>query len=187
MSPAAVSPAKRNRGIAGGGRGRRAFVAGAACAVSALGCLDEAPTFSPRGQRPPFVIAGQIEPPLGAVYEGPVPIHINVPFRSEDVNIPLEARLYLDLFPGEGSVLAVRQQVPAGIYEDTRSVSMSWSSEVPAGCHSLTLLLTYFDNFVAAGPKDDSLAARVVWWLNVDDVDGEVTMASCPGSSQRPQ
>jgi len=136
--------------------------------VSALGCLDEAPTFSPRGQRPPFVIAGQIEPPLGAVYEGPVPIHINVPFRSEDVNIPLEARLYLDLFPGEGSVLAVRQQVPAG-------------------CHSLTLLLTYFDNFVAAGPKDDSLAARVVWWLNVDDVDGEVTMASCPGSSQRPQ
>src|SRR6185436_1608504 len=155
-------------------------------ALSVLGCLDEAPTFSPRGQRPPFVIAGQVEPPLGAVYEGPIPIKINVPFRSEDVNIQLEARLYLDLAPGADSVLTVGQEIPAGIYEDTRSVSMTWSSEL-AGCHSLTLILTYFDNFVAAGPKDDSLAARVVWWLNVDDVDGEVTMASCPGSSQRPQ
>jgi hypothetical protein len=169
---------------AGGPCRRDAAVFGAALAVSALGCLDEAPTFSPRGQRPPFVIAGQIEPPLGAVYEGPIPITINVPFRSEDVNIQLEARLYLDLAPGADSVQTVRKEVPAGIYEDTRSVSMSWSSEME-GCHSLTLILSYFDNFVAAGPKDDSLAARVVWWLNIGDVDGDVKMSTCPGSSQR--
>lgn len=180
-----MSPVRPARGSPGASRRNGAAVLGAALALSALGCLDEAPTFSPRGQRPPFVIAGQVEPPLGAVYEGPLPIPINVPFRSEDVNIQLEARLYLDLAPGADSVLTVRKEVPAGIYEDTRSVSMTWSSEVQEGCHSLTLILTYFDNFVAAGPKDDSLAARVVWWLNIDDVDGDVKMASCPGSSQR--
>jgi hypothetical protein len=180
-----VSPARSTGGGDRGSQRRGESLAAAVLAVSVFGCLDEAPTFSPRGQRPPFVIAGQVEPPLGAVYEGPFPIHINVPFRSEDVNIPLEARLYLDLAPGEDSVLMVRQEVPAGIYEDTRSLSMTWSSELEEGCHSLTLILTYFDNFVAAGPKDDSLAARVVWWLNIDDVDGEVRMASCPGSSQR--
>jgi len=150
------------------------------------GCLDAAPTFSPRGQRPPFVIAGQVDPPLGAVYEGPIPLDVYVPFHSEDVNIPLEARLYLDLVPGSSSGLTVQQPVPAGIYEDTRYVLMNWSEAVQ-GCHSLTLILTYVDNFVASGPKDDSLAARVVWWLNSDDVDGEVRMASCPGSSQSAQ
>jgi hypothetical protein len=165
----------------------RSLVAVGALAALVTGCLDEAPTFAPRGQRPPFVIAGQVEPPLGAVYEGPVPFSINVPFRSEDVNTQLLARLSLDLVPGADSVLTIQQDVPAGIYEDTRTVSMTWSSELQSGCHSLTLILTYVDNFVASGPKDDSLAARVVWWLNVDDVDGDVRMASCPGSSQRPE
>jgi hypothetical protein len=148
-----------------------------------VGCLDEAPTFSPRGQRPPFVIAGQVDPPLGAVYEGPIPLDVYVPFHSEDVNIQLEARLYLDLVPGSGSVLTVQQPVPAGIYEDTRNVTMRWTTPVQ-GCHSLTFILTYFDNFVPSGPKDDSLAARVVWWLNSGDADGEVRMSTCPGSTQ---
>jgi hypothetical protein len=156
-------------------------------ASAPLGCLDEAPTFAPRGQRPPFVIAGQVEPALGAVYEGPIPFNINVPFHSEDVNTQLQARLYLDLVPGADGALTIEKDVPAGIYEDTRYVLMRWTSELDTGCHSLTLILTYFDNFVASGPKDDSLAARVVWWLNVGDVDGEVRMASCPGSSQHAQ
>jgi hypothetical protein len=164
---------------------RSAAIAALATAIM-TGCLDEAPTFAPRGQRPPFVIAGQIDPPLGAVYEGPIPFRINVPFHSEDVNTPLLARLYLDLVPGAEGVLTIEQDVPAGIYEDTRYVLMNWSEAVQ-GCHSLTLILTYVDNFVASGPKDDSLAARVVWWLNSDDVDGEVRMASCPGSSQSAQ
>jgi hypothetical protein len=180
-----VSPSGTARAVSGSSLRWRG-VLGAALAGSALGCLDEAPTFSPRGQRPPFVIAGQVDPPLGAVYEGGIPITINVPFRSEDVNIPLEARLYLDLTPGAENVLTLQKEVPPGIYEDTRSVSMSWSSDVD-GCHSLTMILTYYDNFVPAGTKDDTLAARVVWWLNVGDVEGDVKMASCPGSSQHVQ
>jgi hypothetical protein len=162
---------------------------GLAVVWSALcGCLDNPPTYAPRGQRPPFVIAGQVVPPIGAVYEGPIPVQINVPFRSEDVNIQLVARLYQDLVPGANEgVQTIEQDVPAGIYEDTeRSVTLDWRLPLE-GCHSLTLILTYFDNFVAAGPLDDSLAARVVWWLNVDDVEGDVTMSSCPGSAQSAQ
>jgi hypothetical protein len=158
-----------------------------ALASSALcACLDSPPTYAPRGQRPPFVIAGQVLPPIGAVYEGPLPVQINVPFRSEDVNTPLLASLYQDLVPGANAegVQTIQKDVPAGIYEDTeRSVAMEWRLPLE-GCHSLTLILTYVDNFVAAGPLDDTLAARVVWWLNMDDVDGDVTMSSCPGSTQ---
>ena len=61
-----------------------------ACA-GATGCLADPPTFAPRGQLPPFIIAGQVEPPLSSIYEGPRNIEINVPFRSEDVNDDLSA------------------------------------------------------------------------------------------------
>ena len=163
------------------GRSLVALLIGASALAA---CLDAAPTFSPRGQRPPFVIAGQVDPPLGAVYEGPIPFPVYVPFHSEDVNTALEARLYLDLLPGSaGNVEMVQQPVPPGIYEDTRDVTMRWTTPVE-GCHSLTFILTYYDNYVASGPRDDSLAARIVWWLNSNDVDGEVRMSTCPGSSQ---
>jgi hypothetical protein len=153
-----------------------------------LACLADPPTFAPRGQIPPFIVAGQVEPPLSAIYGGPFPIPINVPFRSEDVNVDLEARLYLDLVPGTGRAFqAVEPQVvPAGIYADTsRSVLMDWSQTL-VGCHSLTLILTYEENFdnVSGLPRDDSRAARVVWWLNVGDMNGQVTIASCPGATQ---
>lgn len=151
------------------------------------GCFSEAPTFAPRGQIPPFMVTGQADPPLGAVYEGPIPFQIDVPFRSEDVNIPLVARLYQDLVPGaEPSPQAMAKNIAPGIYEDTtRSVSMDWTPPL-TGCHSLTLILTYYDNFDPSGfPLDDARAARVVWWLNIGDVDADVAMSSCPGSSQR--
>ena len=150
-----------------------------------VGCLDEAPTFAPRGQIPPFIIAGQVDPPLAAIYEGPVPFQINVPFRSEDVNINLDARLYLDLVPGTADSPAVEgTELPAGNYEDLRVLTMDWTRRI-TGCHSLTLIMTYDGNFDVNGlPRDDMLAARVVWWLNVGDSDGDVRMVTCPGASQ---
>jgi len=178
-----------SRPAAQGSSVRYAVPLSALVAWAALtGCFSEAPTFAPRGQIPPFVVAGQAEPPLGAVYEGPIPFPINVPFRSEDVNQALVARLYQDLVPGAVDDIpqALSKNIAPGIYEDTsRSVSMEWSSPLE-GCHSLTLILTYSDNFDPSGfPLEEARAARVVWWLNVDDVDGAVTMASCPGGSQR--
>lgn len=168
--------------------GRKALVCVSLCSLGVLGgCLDAAPTFAPRGQILPFINAGQIEPPTGAVYEGPIPFPINVPFRSEDVNIDLEARLYQDLVPSAPQgVPALEVSIAAGSYEDTsRSVSLEWSMDLE-GCHSLTLILTYFDNYDTSGlPLDDTRAARVTWWLDVGDTNEDVLVASCPGTAQR--
>jgi hypothetical protein len=159
----------------------------AACAAAALlaaGCLDDPPTFAPRGQLPPFVLAGQVDPPLSSIYEGPSRFDVSVPFRSEDVNIDLDARLYLDLMPGTSQFPAdVGIVIPAGNYEELRSVDMEWTRPL-SGCHSLTLILTYVGNYEIGGlPIDDSLAARVVWWLNIGDTDGLTRMATCPGAN----
>lgn len=151
-------------------------------------CLDGAPEFPPRPQIPPIVFLGQVEPPIGAFYDGPIPFTLNVPFRSEDVNVDLEARLFLDLSPGAASQTPVDVgPVPASTYDDdSRSVSMDWTQALPRGCHSITMILTYERNFDRQSglPADESLAARVVWWLSVSDLDGDVSIASCPASSQ---
>jgi hypothetical protein len=156
-------------------------------AVVLLGCLDDPPTFAPRGQIPPFIIAGQVDPPLGAIYDGPPSFPISVPFRSEDVNIPLEARLYLDLVPGTATLNpADNASVPPGNFEEPRLVSLDWNRSVSVGCHSLTLIMTYFDNFdpLTGLPFDDARAARIVWWLNINDVNADTRMATCLGASQ---
>jgi hypothetical protein len=157
-----------------------------------LGCLADPPTFAPRGQIPPFIIAGQVEPPLGSINEGhePMSFDVNVPFRSEDVNRDLRATLYLDLIPGApgvsaGSVLGV-QDVAAGNFEVLRLVSVGGDVR-STGCHSVTLIITYLDNldqFRGDLPREEDRAARLVWWLNVGDEDGDTRMADCPGASQ---
>jgi hypothetical protein len=159
-------------------------------AAGSLGCLADPPTFAPRGQIPPFIIAGQVEPPIGSIYEGPPSFEINVPFRSEDVNTDLRATLYRDLVPGTPDVpsRAVVQfaNVAAGTYEEPRLLSLP-VDVAGGGCHSLTLIMTYLDNLdpIRNGlPLDEDRAARVVWWLNVRDEDGDTRMADCPGASQ---
>lgn len=160
--------------------------------AGSLGCLADPPTFAPRGQIPPFIIAGQVDPPLGSIYEGSRSFQINVPFRSEDVNTDLWAALYLDLVPGidnPGNNVLDFAVVPASNYEELRWLTMNVDLQISAAraCHSLTLVMTYRDNldfFRGSLPLDEERAARVVWWLNVGDTDGETRMAECPGASQ---
>lgn len=166
---------------------REARLAGGALLVAlssqTAACLDDPPTYAPRDQIPPFIIAGQVFPPLNLIYTEPGNFAVNVPFRSEDVNIDLLARLYLDLRPGVARASHGGQQpVPAGIFEDIRSVTVDFTDRIPPGCHSITLILTYQNNFHPTQllPLDDTLAARVVWWLNIDDIDGDTPMSSCP-------
>jgi hypothetical protein len=152
----------------------------------ALGCLNDPPTFAPRGQIPPFIIAGRVEPPLASIYEGPSPFSINVPFRSEDVNEDLEARLYSDLVPGTAIAIPdANREIAAGNFEDLRQLTMDWVQLV-GGCHSLTLIMTYVENYdVLTGlPRDDTRAARIVWWLNIADMAGVTRIADCPSPSQ---
>jgi hypothetical protein len=165
-------------------------MAGFWVSVGSFGCLADPPTFAPRGQIPPFIIAGQVEPPLGSIYQGPTSFDVNVPFRSEDVNTDLDARLYLDLLPGSSapSPTALRGavSVPAGNYEEVRWANLENVLVPERECHSLTLIMTYVDNidlYRGGLPSDDTRAARAVWWLNIGD-DGETKMAECPRASQ---
>jgi hypothetical protein len=158
--------------------------------MASFGCLADPPTFAPRGQIPPFIIAGQVDPSLGSIYEGPSTFDVNVPFRSEDVNTDLDARLYLDLVPGlsgpSPTALKAQGEVPAGNYEELRWLSFEAVRVIERGCHSLTLIMTYVDNldpYRGSLPSDDTRAARVIWWLNVDDDDGDTKMADCPRAS----
>lgn len=154
--------------------------------AGALGCLNDPPTFAPRGQIPPFIIAGQVEPPLASIYEGPSRFTIDVPFRSEDVNEDLEARLYSDLVPGTAIAIPdANTEIAAGNFEDLRQLTMDWV-QLAGGCHSLTLIMTYLENYdVLTGlPRDDTRAARIVWWLNIGDIDGATRIADCPSPSQ---
>ncbi len=155
-------------------------------ASGSLGCLNDPPTFAPRGQIPPFIIAGQVEPPLASIYEGPSRFTIDVPFRSEDVNEDLDARLYSDLVPGTAIAIPdANTEVAAGNFEDLRQLTMDWV-QLAGGCHSLTLIMTYVENYdVLTGlPRDDTRAARIVWWLNIGDIDGTTRLAECPNPSQ---
>lgn len=149
-------------------------------------CLDDPPTYAPRGQIPPFIVAGQVFPPLNLIYTDPGIFSVNAPFRSEDVNINLRARLYLDLRPGVARASHGGQQdIAAGIFEDeNRSATVDFVEQIPDGCHSITLILTYQNNFdpVSLLPMDDTRAARVVWWLNIDDINGDTPMSSCPAA-----
>lgn len=158
-------------------------------ATGLVGCLADPPTFAPRGQIPPFIIAGQVDPALGSIYEGPGFFEVNVPFRSEDVNVDLDARIYLDLVPGIDRAIAEEYaRVPAGNYEELRLLNMTVDMRSRSRqCHSLTLIMTYVDNLDQPRgglPVDEARAARAVWWLNIGDTNGEATMAQCPGASQ---
>jgi len=159
-------------------------------ATGLVGCLADPPTFAPRGQIPPFIIAGQAVPPLGSIYEGPGAFfEISVPFRSEDVNVDLEARVYLDLVPGiEEKIAETNALVPAGNYEEERLLNMTVNVRAfSRQCHSLTLIMTYVDNLdLPRGglPVDEARAARAVWWLNMGDTNRDTRMADCPGANQ---
>lgn len=155
-------------------------------ALSLAGCLADPPTFAPRGQIPPFIIAGQVDPPLGSIYEGSPVFEINAPFRSEDVNEPLEARLYLDLPPGASQATGFAfLRVPPSNYEELRLISIPVDVRFATGpCHSLTLIVTYENNLDQRRgglPRDETRAARAVWWLNMNEPDA--LLSDCPSAS----
>jgi hypothetical protein len=157
--------------------------------IGTPGCLDDAPEYPPRSQVPPFIVSAQVTPPLSEVYEAGVPMRINVPFRSEDVNEDLNARFYADLLRGDTDFLFEGDVNPIepSTYDDTgRSVSWEWRNERPLrpGCHSLTLVLTYENNLDNRQlPLDESRTARVVWWMNLNDPQGTTLIRSCPHSN----
>jgi hypothetical protein len=165
------------------GLGRASMSVVCTAALVTAGCLDDAPDYPAREQIPPFIIAAQVTPSLGEVYDDGIPMNLNVPFRSEDNNEDLVALIVLDR-GSSTAVLVARQPIQASTYGDTsRAVSYPWQNELGLrGCHSLTLLITYDFNLVGNEPRDETLTASVVWWTDIDDQQGmgTVLIRTCP-------
>jgi hypothetical protein len=140
-------------------------------------------------QIPPFVIAAEVQPPIGSVSVVRVgdPLRIDVPFRSDDLEEALVGYILVDELgsdhpppPSAGPF-----SLPASTFDDdSRRVkeefSLPLSSEL--GCHTVTLVLTYGSNIQLGEPIDEHRTARVVWWVNLVDLsDGSGNSASLDG------
>jgi hypothetical protein len=159
------------------------------CSALFTACLYDPPSYTERSQIPPVVNPSGVLPPIGQFYRGPRRLSLSVPFRSDDGNVALIARLYLDLVPGASrGVPQGEQEISPGYFEDLeRSADVDWASPV-TGCHSLTMIITYVDNFspITLLPKDYSFATAVVWWLLIDADATTTPVGSCPSSSTSP-
>jgi len=96
---------------------------------------------------------------------------------SEDLGNNLQALLLLD-YQGESTSLAAIVQIindiPAGHIDDPpplRSIKIDFTLPpgTPAGCHSLTLIVTHGFKLASLVPARDWDVAFAVWWLDVDD------------------
>lgn len=160
-----------------------------AAAVSAA-CFAPAPTLSQRDKSPPFVIGPQVVPPLMAVYRLPDGniFDFVVAFRSEDQNEQIRAAMYLDLAPGDEKPQSIyRTSAPPGVVEEERQLtgSVTLSEGLASGCHSISMAITQetnFNIFESELPTDPSLAAWVIWWINVPDPNKPSSIDDCPGA-----
>jgi hypothetical protein len=172
-----------------GYRSRIGFTVMAMAVGLLTACLADPPVYALRSQVPPIVNLGGVLPPVAEFYEGPRRLTFNVPFRSDDSDVRLVARLYLDLVPGAARGIPQGEQViDAGYFEDDdRSASIDWVAPT-TGCHTITMIMTYEGNFnpISLLPNDYSLASTVVWWLLIEGDADTTRVSDCPSSSINP-
>jgi hypothetical protein len=184
------------RGRVRAGSAASTFLAIAA-ALATVACLDDPPEYTRPTRIPPVVNSLRTYPPPTSVYviaptETSV-INFDIPFRSEDVGTPLQAIFVLDFEATATSedldkVYTPRVDVDSSdvpFEEQTdRSVVFPWSYENkrPApGCHSLTMILNYVDNFAGFyTPDDDSLATLETWWFYFVPLGSDEVVVECP-------
>jgi hypothetical protein len=156
------------------------------------GCLYTPADYEARTQIPPFVVASEVTPRLDSLVrlEPGEEMEIFVPFRSEDLGENVLGFLYLDAVNGIANSRRLRPefQIPASSFDNLdRAVRGKFSLRLAAseaGCHTVTLILTQEGNFGINRNLNESVAASVVWWVNVEDTSqgtvSAATLASCP-------
>jgi hypothetical protein len=169
-------------------RTRRALrhALGLLAAAVAVGCLEEPPEYTAAVRIPPIVNFSQVVPAFSVVQQvmvGADTIHIEVPFRSEDLDEEVLAVMLLDSVPGELPQVISDQKLPPSTFEDmSRTVSTDVTDFGSPGCHTLTLLLTHVSNTSAFRFEviDESLATRVMWVLAVNTSPADIPLSDCP-------
>lgn len=112
-----------------------------------------------------------------------------VTVEAEDLGELLVGRLYLNFGSETGRLLAGTAEAPvSNDPSGRREVKVPWSDQrnVPAGCYSMTLAVTYNDNYSIATvpvPIDNEKTAFVTWWLIHDFAPQDLTLDECPTST----
>jgi hypothetical protein len=159
------------------------------------GCLDTPANYEARTQIPPFVVASKVSPRVDSLVRlAPgADMVVYVPFRSEDLGEDVIGLVYLDSVNGITNRTPLRSpfRISASDFDD---VGRAVEGTVPlrlaaseAGCHTVTLVLTQESNYFKINQElDETVAASVVWWVHVEDVNqgtvSAATLASCPGA-----
>jgi hypothetical protein len=157
-----------------------------------LGCLDDPPEYVDAARIPPVVNFSQVVPPLSVVHQidsTSDSIHVNVPFRSEDLEDEVLAVFMLDAVPGKVPLVVHDERLHPSDFDDlSRSIDAEIREFGDPGCHTLTLLLTHSPsnppNF-RFEVQDETLATRLVWWISVRPAAGDVLLSECPTQGQQ--
>jgi hypothetical protein len=144
---------------------------------SLVGCFDSPPQYSEPDRVPPVIAADRVDPPLNKVFipDG-TPAQFIVPFRADDAGKTLELRFVRDI--GRVSVPPLLKELtvaPDGrsfAEQDLRNVTFPWDwpRDTPAGCHTLTAIVSDIDNFYEVYKTKNPLEeARVTWFVWLRD------------------
>lgn len=156
-------------------------------ASTTSGCLISAPTELEEEERiPPAVFMDQVTPSLlrpVLTYSDPMLNQpFSVPFVSEDLGEEVWGILYLDYNSPERTRIG-DGDLPASDWSDrNRTMNIEWTGPLnrPAGCHSVTMVLTHKDNFGSNSlPIDRDKTAFVTWWISHDSALQDVTLYDC--------
>ncbi|HEX2735391.1 MAG TPA: hypothetical protein VHM70_27500 [Polyangiaceae bacterium] len=160
-------------------------------ALLSTACLDEPPEYQAAVQIPPIVNFSQVVPSPSVVKQlmtGQDSLHIEVPFRSEDLDEEVLAVLLLDVVPGQLPQVIGDQPIAPSTFAD---ISRTFTADVTdfgaPGCHTLTAMLTHASNASAFRFEviDESLATRVMWTLAVHEAPGDISLGECPTQGQQ--
>lgn len=163
------------------------------CAAMLLvtGCLDGTPEYTAPTRLPPVIDTFKTLPLINTLalveQDSPTTVLFTVPFRSEDAGTELTYYFLLDVDnrtlprPLETNIV---EPDPRPLEEqEGRVATFEWQPESElSGCHTITFIITYVDNFGRNFvPRDPSLADSVTWWFQVGD---DADLSRCPGGGQ---
>jgi hypothetical protein len=155
--------------------------------MSVQGCIvADPPVFEQPEKTPPVLDLAAADPPIFEVLQKAPASHvpINVPFRSEDAGVRLQAVLFLNYkTPDEAPQPGLRNLDP-GTFGEERAIKMEWDvpSVTASECDQLTLQVTHFDNLDEQNePIDKSDVGLATWWVEIQVEGSEpAPLKDCP-------
>ncbi len=159
-----------------------------AAALFSSSCLISPPEpLEEQEQIPPRVLTKTAVPTTFAYYEtlsSGEPPTFQIDFTSVDLGEELYAKLYLN-FDDEDEELIGSEAISGETPDGRRIASVDWTTRrnKPAGCYTVTMTITYRNNYgqdVLNKPIDLDRTAWVTWFVAHDTPAHDIDLGSCP-------